>query len=278
MTDMINPSHYRGDRKFEPIDVIEDWGLNYRLGNALKYISRNGRKPGEDPAEGLRKAIWYLEREVASLEPSQPYQTTYEDVLEDFAACAAEGENPIFEYGNWGAAQEVPFDATEDVLSFDLGDDGPVGSEGTDNLFGSDTFFVASDRIEKEFEDAINEAFIDFGDYEPYNNGNSINLRKKSESFNWDSDDDFMFQTARVYEGNEEDKRKFWEELDIAAVENVWVKLTDEEIADATANKDLEQFEDDEIVTTIFRRGLIIGVRKNGSTCLLGENGRCLDS
>ena len=31
MTDMINPDHYKGDRKFEPIDVIEDWGLNLSL-------------------------------------------------------------------------------------------------------------------------------------------------------------------------------------------------------------------------------------------------------
>lgn len=60
--DAINPSHYRGGRKFEPIEVIEDWGLGYHLGNALKYISRNGRKPNEDPREGLSKAIWYLER------------------------------------------------------------------------------------------------------------------------------------------------------------------------------------------------------------------------
>ena len=41
--DHINPSHYKGDREFEPIDVIEDWGLNYHLGNALKYLARNGQ-------------------------------------------------------------------------------------------------------------------------------------------------------------------------------------------------------------------------------------------
>ena len=68
MTDMINPDHYRGDRQFEPIEVIEDWGLGYHLGNALKYISRNRRKPNEDPVEGLRKAIWYLEREIKLIE------------------------------------------------------------------------------------------------------------------------------------------------------------------------------------------------------------------
>ena len=82
MTDMINPAHYRGDRKFEPIEVIEDWGLNYRLGNALKYISRNGRKPGEDPREGLKKAIWYLEREIDALDGQKPYSVEYEDVLD----------------------------------------------------------------------------------------------------------------------------------------------------------------------------------------------------
>lgn len=89
--DNINPSHYRGDRKFEPIDVIEDWDLNYRLGNALKYISRNGRKPGENPVEGLKKAIWYLEREIQSLEQPSPHQVVYEDVLEDYVNCALEG-------------------------------------------------------------------------------------------------------------------------------------------------------------------------------------------
>lgn len=97
MTDMINPNHYRGGRQFEPIAVIEDWDLNYRLGNALKYISRNGRKPGEDPREGLKKAIWYLERELASYDQPAPYGVTYEDILEDYAACAADGYEYILE-------------------------------------------------------------------------------------------------------------------------------------------------------------------------------------
>ena len=39
-----NPSHYAEGRQFEPIDVIEDWKLNYRMGNVLKYVSRAGRK------------------------------------------------------------------------------------------------------------------------------------------------------------------------------------------------------------------------------------------
>jgi hypothetical protein len=102
--DSINPNHYRGNRRFEPIDVIEDWQLNYRLGNALKYISRNGRKPGEDPAEGIKKAIWYLERELETLRGPLPYDLTYEDVLEERAACALDDEellNDLDEVFGW---------------------------------------------------------------------------------------------------------------------------------------------------------------------------------
>lgn len=61
---MINhPDHYAKGRKFEPIDVIEDWELGFHLGNALKYISRAGRK--ENYLDDLKKAVWYLEREIS---------------------------------------------------------------------------------------------------------------------------------------------------------------------------------------------------------------------
>ncbi len=57
-----NPSHYTEGRKYETIDVIEDWKLNYHLGNAVKYISRAGRKGNR--LEDLKKAQWYLTREI----------------------------------------------------------------------------------------------------------------------------------------------------------------------------------------------------------------------
>ena len=56
------PSHYTEGRKYETIDVIEDWGLEFHLGNALKYISRAGRKDPQKTREDISKAIWYLER------------------------------------------------------------------------------------------------------------------------------------------------------------------------------------------------------------------------
>ena len=62
------PVHYADGRRYEPIDVIEDWDLGFHLGNAVKYIARCGRKEGEDPSECLRKAVWYLEREIARRE------------------------------------------------------------------------------------------------------------------------------------------------------------------------------------------------------------------
>ena len=92
MTDMVNsPAHYIEGRQYEPLNVISDWQLNYRLGSALKYISRAGRKDPSKTVEDLQKAIFYLNREIEALEASTvPYAVTYEDVLEEYAACAAE--------------------------------------------------------------------------------------------------------------------------------------------------------------------------------------------
>ena len=64
--DLINhPSHYTAGG-VEAIAVIEAWQLGFALGNALKYIARAGRKG--DRLEDLRKARWYLEREIANEE------------------------------------------------------------------------------------------------------------------------------------------------------------------------------------------------------------------
>ena len=67
--EMINhPSHYNKG-KFEAIDVIEDWKLNFNLGNTVKYISRAGHK--DDIIQDLKKALWYLDREIKRLEKGE---------------------------------------------------------------------------------------------------------------------------------------------------------------------------------------------------------------
>lgn len=64
MSKVDHPSHYRKDTGFEAIDVIEAWQLNFNLGNAVKYISRNGLKDPDKYIEDLEKARWYIEREI----------------------------------------------------------------------------------------------------------------------------------------------------------------------------------------------------------------------
>lgn len=68
MNDIVNhPSHYVDGRKYEPKDVIRDWNLNFSLGNAVKYISRAGRKDASKTIEDLEKAIFYINDEIAAL-------------------------------------------------------------------------------------------------------------------------------------------------------------------------------------------------------------------
>lgn len=63
-----HPQHYGGaDNVYEVIKVLEAWDLNFHLGNTVKYIARAGKKT-ENRIEDLKKAKWYLEREIARLE------------------------------------------------------------------------------------------------------------------------------------------------------------------------------------------------------------------
>ena len=71
--DAVNrPSHYT-DSRIEVIDYIEDKNLGFCLGNAIKYISRAGKKKdnGRDikakEIEDLQKAIWYINRRIYEL-------------------------------------------------------------------------------------------------------------------------------------------------------------------------------------------------------------------
>ena len=66
--DNVNrPDHYNHG-KIEVIDFIEDKELGFNLGNAVKYISRAGRKDANNTIEDLRKAVWYINRQIQRLE------------------------------------------------------------------------------------------------------------------------------------------------------------------------------------------------------------------
>jgi hypothetical protein len=70
--DMVNhPPHYC-DGGIETADFIEAKALNWHRGNAVKYISRAGKKGSATEAEDIRKAIWYLERDLKRMERHEP--------------------------------------------------------------------------------------------------------------------------------------------------------------------------------------------------------------
>ncbi len=65
--DSINPQHYRQHPSgVECIEVTQHF--NYCLGNVIKYVWRAGLK--QDAVEDLRKAAWYIDREIRRREAS----------------------------------------------------------------------------------------------------------------------------------------------------------------------------------------------------------------
>lgn len=68
MSDTVNHPNYYTDGKIEVIEYIEDKKLGYCLGNAIKYISRAGKKDPAKEIEDLRKADWYIKRRIQELE------------------------------------------------------------------------------------------------------------------------------------------------------------------------------------------------------------------
>lgn len=58
----INPDYYHGTTVD---DFIEEFKLGFRLGSVIKYIARHEHK---DKIRDLKKAQWYLAREIKKLE------------------------------------------------------------------------------------------------------------------------------------------------------------------------------------------------------------------
>jgi hypothetical protein len=94
-TSQLGPSYYRRGN-VQVWDFVRDQGLNFHLGNAIKYICRAGYK--DSRISDLRKAIHYLqnelENEILHQRPSkgvpekfpgqQQYESSFTDWSEDF--------------------------------------------------------------------------------------------------------------------------------------------------------------------------------------------------
>ena len=83
INDNVNhPNHYCEGRRYEPWDVIVDWQLDYLTGNAVKYLSRAGRKDPDREVEDLQKAIAYISKRIdflQSIKSSDSDDSIYDD-------------------------------------------------------------------------------------------------------------------------------------------------------------------------------------------------------
>lgn len=107
MSDNINhPPHYLGHVSgVECIDVAQ--GLSFTLGNALKYVWRHGAKgQGE---EDLKKAIWYIQREIA-IRGSVGADLTYVQALD-----ALNAKSPAWDLVS-NVAMALDADALEEAI------------------------------------------------------------------------------------------------------------------------------------------------------------------
>lgn len=80
-----HPAYYEGKRKITPWDVIDDWHLDYYMGNVVKYIGRFFRKPDieltpeQKAVQDIDKMIEHLkkERDLITSDPNYvPYEGT----------------------------------------------------------------------------------------------------------------------------------------------------------------------------------------------------------
>jgi hypothetical protein len=60
---VLKPAHYNST-KISTWNIVEDWGLTYHIGNAIKYIQRAGKKPGSDWFDDMGKAIESIQEEI----------------------------------------------------------------------------------------------------------------------------------------------------------------------------------------------------------------------
>ena len=67
MSDSVShPSHYNVG-SIEVIDAINEWKLDFDLGNVVKYVARAGHKDKSKTVEDLEKAKFYLEDAIARI-------------------------------------------------------------------------------------------------------------------------------------------------------------------------------------------------------------------
>lgn len=88
MNNPIVPTHYGGrDNPYEIVKIIDALGLDFQLGNTLKYIARAGKKDPSKHIEDLLKGKEYIDLEIAKIKAEEAVVAPTpieEDVRETF--------------------------------------------------------------------------------------------------------------------------------------------------------------------------------------------------
>jgi hypothetical protein len=66
-----HPAHYTST-KYEHVVVAESWNLGYHLSSSSKYVLRRDLKDKSATLTDLKKAMWYLDREIALVKGETP--------------------------------------------------------------------------------------------------------------------------------------------------------------------------------------------------------------
>lgn len=79
MSNVVHPDYYNGG-VIEAWDYIKDHNMDFDIGNAIKYLTRAGKKSGNPKREDLEKAIQYIQHEIMYEAVRNPESDTEETV------------------------------------------------------------------------------------------------------------------------------------------------------------------------------------------------------
>lgn len=107
MADNVNhPAHYT-DGKYETIEFIERNLFDYCDGNAIKYISRAGKKDPDKLIEDLEKALWYINRADHKLNYNEHAITVHDYILDKKLSPALASVVSLIEVSQYEEAYEM---------------------------------------------------------------------------------------------------------------------------------------------------------------------------
>ena len=116
--DAVNhPSHYT-DGEIEVITYIDDKNFNYCRGNAIKYISKAGKKNPEKEIEDLKKAEWYIHHEIERLQKlKEGYEKGIEETKSEIEILKIQNKNLEIAFDHLEAENERLTERLKQVLS-----------------------------------------------------------------------------------------------------------------------------------------------------------------